>query len=281
MSIDKVLEKVFKDLADVKCKSSGIDGIPSGLKMFDMITGGLQRGNVIVIGGRPGVGKTSLALGFTLDASSTGSSVLYLTMDNSNEINSRRLLAMKSEISYRKTCSADLTSDEWVALTATAATLSEMPITIRDERMNFTELCIAITDHKQGNSLDLVVIDSLQGIIQDGGNANDYNTNYTTMAQAFKDLAKNLNICIVILSSVSKSIESRIDKRPGLLDLAYTGTLESEVDLILMLYRDAMYNIECENPESAELIIVKNSTGPTLTVYLNFIRELMKFEDAE
>ncbi len=277
--MEKALKETFIALSELKNRNSMISGMPSGIERLDKAISGFNNGHVIVIAGRPACGKTSLALGICLSASRVGNSVAYFSMDKSKDHLTRRLLSQLGEINYQKLSNADLTSEEWVNLTAASAKLAEFKLTIYDERMDFSLLCMAIIDHKTKHGLDLVVIDYLQGMTQDHANANDYHKNYTNLAQNLKDFAKSLNICIVILTSTSRALETRDDKRPHLGDLTFTGTLECEADVILMIYREVMYKIDCESPEVAEIIIAKNSGGSTGTVYTNFINELMLFED--
>jgi len=274
------LKKTFQHLSDIKSHSKGITGVPSGYKKLDEMTSGFQNGDLIVIAGRPSMGKTAIALPIAAHASAMHATVGFFSLEMAAEQLSLRLLSAESGIGHHHIRNATITSDEWIELTHVAARLAEMKLFIDDTAMlTLAELRKKARKLKMEHNLQLLVIDYLQLIHSDRHHENRHQE-VSDISRSLKALAKELNIPIIALSQLSRAVDSRMDKRPMLSDLRESGAIEQDADLIMFLYRDVVYNPDTENPALAELIIGKQRNGPTGTVYLNFMRELTKFEDA-
>lgn len=275
------LKKTFQHLSDIKSHSKGITGIPSGYKKLDTMTSGFQGGDLVVLAARPSMGKTALSLSIAAYAAMHNYSVGVFSLEMAAEQLTLRLLSSESCIAHHSIRNATITSDEWVELTNVAAKLAQMQLFIDDTAMlSIMDLRTKARKLKAEKKLDFLVIDYLQLLHANRRHENRHQE-VSEISRSLKALAKELNVPILALSQLSRAVDSRMDKRPMLSDLRESGAIEQDADLIMFLYRDIVYNAEAENPALSELIIGKQRNGPTGTVYLNFARELTKFEDME
>jgi len=273
------LKKTFSHLSEVKSHSKGVTGIPTGFKELDSMTSGLQNSDLIVLAGRPSMGKTALALNIGLYAAMNGFSVGVFSLEMSAEQLTLRLLSTESCISYQNIRNATISSQEWIELTNVAAKLADLKLFIDDTAaLSIMDLRAKARKLKAEYGLQFLVIDYLQ-LLHSPRKHENRHQEVSDISRALKALAKELNIPILAGSQLSRAVDSRMDKRPMLSDLRESGAIEQDADLIMFLYRDIVYNPETENPSAAEVIIGKQRNGPTGTINLNFIRELTKFED--
>lgn len=280
IQLDIWLKKTFQHLSDIKSHTKGITGIPSGFQHLDQMTSGFQNSDFVVLAARPSMGKTALAMGVALTAARNGFATGIFSLEMSAEQLTLRLLSAESGIGHHNIRNATISSDEWVDLTNVAAQLAEMKLFIDDTAMlNIMDLRAKARKLKAEHGLQLLVIDYLQ-LLHSNKKHENRHQEVSDISRSLKALAKELNIPIIALSQLSRAVDSRMDKRPMLSDLRESGAIEQDADLIMFLYRDVVYNPEAENPALAELIIGKQRNGPTGTVYMNFIREITKFEDA-
>ncbi len=279
VQLDIWLKKTFQHLSDIKSHAKGITGIPSGFQHLDQMTSGFQNSDFIVLAARPSMGKTALSMSIALTAARNGFSTGIFSLEMSAEQLTLRLLSAESGISHHNIRNATISSDEWIDLTNVAAQLAEMKVFIDDTAMlNIMDLRAKARKLKTEHGLQFLVIDYLQ-LLHSTKKHENRHQEVSDISRSLKALAKELNIPILALSQLSRAVDSRMDKRPMLSDLRESGAIEQDADLIMFLYRDVVYNPETENPAGAELIIGKQRNGPTGTVYMNFIREITKFED--
>jgi replicative DNA helicase len=279
VQLDIWLKKTFQHLSDIKSHMKGITGVPSGFQHLDQMTSGFQNSDFIVLAARPSMGKTALALGIALEAARNGFATGVFSLEMSAEQLTLRLLSAESGIGHHNIRNATISSDEWMDLTNVAAQLAEMKVFIDDTAMlNIMDLRAKARKLKAEHGLQFLVIDYLQ-LLHSNKKHENRHQEVSDISRSLKALAKELNIPIIALSQLSRAVDSRMDKRPMLSDLRESGAIEQDADVIMFLYRDAVYNPEAENPALAELIIGKQRNGPTGTVYMNFIREITKFED--
>ena len=272
------LKKTFQHLSDIKSHSKGITGIPSGYKKLDEMSSGFQPGDFLVLAARPSMGKTALSLSIALHAAMAKVHVGYFSLEMSAEQLTLRLLSAESGIAHHNIRNATISSDEWIELTNIAARLAEYKLFIDDTAMlNIMELRAKARKLKAEKGLDFLVIDYLQ-LLHSSQRHENRHQEVSHISRSLKALAKELEIPILALSQLSRAVDSRMDKRPMLSDLRESGAIEQDADMIMFLYRDVVYNPETENPALSELIVGKQRNGPTGTVYLNFIRELTKFQ---
>jgi len=275
------LKKTFQHLSDIKSHSKGITGIPSGYKKLDQMSSGFQSGDFIVLAARPSMGKTALALTIAGHAAAQGIKTGFFSLEMSAEQLTLRLLSAESGIAHHNIRNATISSEEWVELTNVAAKLAQMQLFIDDTAMlSIMDLRTKARKLKAEQGLDFLVVDYLQ-LLHSKKRHENRHQEVSTISRSLKALAKELEIPILSLSQLSRAVDSRMDKRPMLSDLRESGAIEQDADLIMFLYRDIVYNADTENPALSELIIGKQRNGPTGTVYLNFSKELTKFEDME
>jgi replicative DNA helicase len=275
------LKKTFEHLSNIKNHAKGITGISSGYKQLDEMTSGFQKSDLIILAARPSMGKTALSLSLASQAAQSGFSVGFFSLEMAAEQLTLRLLSMQAGIAHQHIRNATISSDEWLELTNIAAQLANTKLFIDDTAMlGVMDLRTKARKLKAEHSLDLLVIDYLQ-LLRTHRHFENRHQEVSEISRSLKALAKELEIPIIALSQLSRAVDSRVDKRPMLSDLRESGAIEQDADIIMFLYRDVLYNQDTENPALAELIVGKQRNGPTGTVYLNFIRELTKFEDAD
>ena len=275
------LKKTFQHLSDIKSSSGGLTGIASGFDALDQMTSGFQSGDMIVIAGRPSMGKTIVGLNIAAHAAAQGISVGLFSLEMSAEQLTLRLLTSESHIPHQNIRNASLSSDQWMSLTKVAGRLSEYKLFIDDTAgIDIMTLRARARKLKAQHNVQLLIIDYLQ--LLHGGNKRHENRHQevSEISRALKALAKELGIPIIALSQLSRAVDSRLDKRPMLSDLRESGAIEQDADLIMFLYRDVVYNPDTEHPSLAELIVGKQRNGPTGVVYLQHLKDIMKFEDA-
>lgn len=279
VQLDVWLKKTFEHLADIRGLREGVTGVPSGFVKFDEMTSGMQRGDLLILAGRPSMGKTALMMSMVANATKEGFGVGVFSLEMSAEQLVLRLLSGESRIPHQKIRNAMITSDEWVDLTNTAALLAENRVFIDDSAgLTIMELRAKARKLKAKHDIQLLVIDYLQLIV---GNSRYENRTQeiSEISRALKALAKELNVPIIAGSQLSRSLESRMDKRPLLSDLRESGAIEQDADVVFFIYRDVVYNPDTETPELSEIIIGKQRNGPTGTCYVRFENEITKFED--
>jgi len=275
------LKKTFQHLSEINGMTKGITGVATGFRKFDALTSGFQKGDLVVLAARPSMGKTALALRFATQAVQAGRNVGFFSLEMSAEQLALRLLSSESRINHQAIRTATITSDEWIELTATASRLASMPLYIDDTPMqSILEIRTKARKLKMEKGLDMLVIDYLQ-LINSSKRHENRHQEVSEISRSLKALAKELQIPIIALSQLSRAVDSRVERRPLLSDLRESGAIEQDADLILFLYRDIVYNVDTENPSSAELIIGKHRNGPTGTIYMNFQKELTLFDEAE
>lgn len=272
------LKKTFQHLSDIKSHTKGITGIPSGFYQLDEMTSGFQKNDFIVIAARPSMGKTALALSIAAHAAKEGTAIGVFSLEMAAEQLTLRLLSAESEIDHQKIRNATITSEEWFQLTNIAAQLSNYKMFIDDTPMvNILELRLRARKLKAEFDIGLLIVDYLQ-LLHSSSKHENRHQEVSAISRALKALAKELHIPVIALSQLSRAVDGRMDKRPMLSDLRESGAIEQDADVIMFLYRDVVYNPDTENPAMAELIVGKQRNGPTGTVFLNYIRELTKFE---
>lgn len=277
--LNDLLKNTFKQLANVKSLRDGVTGVPTGFAKFDQMTSGMQKGDLLILAARPSMGKTALALNMALNSWHAGFPVGVFSLEMSSEQLVLRMLSSESKISHQKIRNAMITSDEWMDLTNTAAGLAEAKIFIDDSAaMTIMELRAKARRLKAKHDIQLLVIDYLQ-LLHGGGRFENRTQEISMISRSLKALAKELHIPVLALSQLSRSLESRMDKRPMLSDLRESGAIEQDGDVIFFIYRDVIYNPDTEHPDLGEIIIGKQRNGPIGSMYARFVGEIARFED--
>ena len=260
---------------------SDVTGIPSGYKDLDMMTSGLQPGDLIIIAGRPSMGKTSLALNMCEYVSvDTGLPTAVFSMEMASTQLVSRLIGSVGKLNQHKMRTGQLDDNDWEKLSFALGQLNEAPIFIDEgSALNPYEVrARARRLHKQCGRLGLIVIDYLQ-LMGSAGSTENRATEISEISRSLKALAKELNVPVIALSQLNRSVEQRPDKRPVMSDLRESGAIEQDADVIMFIYRDEVYNPETPDKGIAEIILAKQRNGPVGRVKLTFLGEYTKFEN--
>jgi replicative DNA helicase len=258
-----------------------LTGVPTGYDDIDKKTSGFQRGDLIIIAGRPSMGKTSFALNIAEHAAiDHGHPVAVLSLEMSKEQLALRLLCSQTEVPLYRVRSGDLNQHEFHRLTRHAGPLYEAPIMIDDSASpTVLEIRAKCRRLKSEGRLDMVIIDYLQ-LIRSVGSSENRVQEISLISRSLKALAKELDIPVVALSQLSRAVEQRTgkDRRPQLSDLRESGALEQDADVVMFVFREEMYKKDDESLRGkAEILIAKQRNGPTGDVKLTFLHEFTKF----
>jgi replicative DNA helicase len=277
-----LLKPSFEHIQRMFERQALVTGVPTGFSDLDELTAGFQNSDLVIVAGRPGAGKSALALNFAENASiPTGKHervpVAVFSLEMSKEQLAQRLLCSQGGINLHRVRSGRLTNEDWPRLTTAAGLLNDAPILIDDSAApTLMEIRAKCRRLRSENRLGLLIIDYLQ-LIRSSTRAENRVQEISEITRGLKSLAKELNIPILALSQLSRAVETR-DKtgRPQLSDLRESGSIEQDADLVLFVYREILYNENAE-PNKAELLIAKQRNGPTGSVKLTFLRESTKF----
>ncbi|GHO49162.1 replicative DNA helicase [Ktedonospora formicarum] len=262
----------------------GMTGVPTGFKDLDCLTNGLHSSDLIIVAARPAVGKTSFALSLAYHASvHHRRNVGIFSLEMSKEQLMQRLLAIDAGIDQQHLRAGLIEDDEWERIATSMSTLSEAGIWI-DDTANLSPLQLRskarrwIADHH----IDLIIIDYLQ-LMEAGGSDGRKGENRTQLvsliSRSLKTLARELNVPILALAQLSRAVEARASKVPQLSDLRESGSIEADADMVLLLYRDELYNPETTRPNTADVLIAKHRHGPVGEVVLTFDKRQTRFRD--
>jgi replicative DNA helicase len=257
-------------------------GIPTGFERIDKLLGGLQRSDMVILAARPSVGKTSLALAFAHNAAKKhGQRVAFFSLEMSSEQVVQRIISAETAIDAQRLRRGEIEQDEWGRFMKATGDLAETYFFIDDTPgASALELRTKARRLHAEVGVDLIVVDYLQLMRGDFRSENRVQE-ISSISRALKALARELNVPVLALSQLSRSVESRTDKRPILSDLRESGALEQDADVVMFIYRDEMYNENTEWPNIADVIVAKHRNGPTGNVQLYFRKELAQFLEAE
>ena len=276
--IRDVLVGVFERIDELHHVEGHITGIPTGFIDLDRLTAGFQRGDLIVVAGRPSMGKTALALNIVESAAiRTKLSAIVFSMEMSSEQLTMRFLSSLGGIDAHKVRTGKLDDADWPRLTSAMTMLNESRIFLDDSGdLTPTELRARCRRLKREHDIGLVVVDYMQ-LMHVPGTSENRATEISEISRSLKALARELEVPVVALSQLNRSLEARSIKRPMLSDLRESGAIEQDADVILFIYRDEVYNEESADKGKAEIIIGKQRNGPTGTVMLTFLGRIAKF----
>ncbi len=284
MEIQPLLTQVMEriDLLYHKDNPSDITGIPTGYRDLDRETSGLQPGDLIIIAGRPSMGKTALALNMAEHVAVENKlPVAVFSMEMSGSQLAMRMLGSIGRLDQHKLRTGRLSDDDWNRLTNAVGKLHDAPILVDESgALNALELrARARRLHRQYGALGLIVVDYLQ-LMQATSEGENRATEISEISRSLKSLAKELKVPVVALSQLSRAVEQRTGpKRPIMSDLRESGAIEQDADLILAIYREEVYTPDTPEKGVAEIIILKQRNGPIGTIKLTFLGEYTRFEN--
>ncbi len=275
--LTQVVERI--DLLYHRDNPSDITGVPTGFSDLDRLTSGLQPGDLVIVAGRPSMGKTAFALNIGEHvALSAGLPVGVFSMEMSGPQLVMRLLGSVGRLDQHRVRTGRLEDDDWRRLTDAVGKLNEAPIHIDETAaLNALELrARARRLHRQYGRLGLIIVDYLQ-LMSASSQGENRATEISEISRSLKALAKELQVPVMALSQLNRSLEQRPNKRPVMSDLRESGAIEQDADIIFFIYRDEVYNPDSSDKGRAEIIIGKQRNGPIGTVTLTFQGEYTRF----
>ncbi|KGM54999.1 DNA helicase [Lysobacter daejeonensis GH1-9] len=279
--VQKALVEAFDVLQTRYANGGSVTGLPTGYTEFDELTAGLQKTDLIILAARPAMGKTTLALNMAeFAAFKSKQPVAVFSMEMSASQLALRLISSVGRVNAQRLRTGQLEDEDWSRVTSAIRQLKEVKIFIDDEPgLSPVKLAAKARRLKREHGLGLIVIDYLQLMSVPGNNENRA-TEISEISRSLKGLAKELQVPVIALSQLNRSLETRADKRPVMADLRESGAIEQDADMIVFIYRDDYYNKE-NSPDKglAEVIIGKQRSGPTGSIKLKFFGEYTRFDN--
>jgi len=282
VSLEEALAIAVNRIEELEKTKSDVTGVPTGFTDLDRQTSGLQPADLVIIAGRPSMGKTSLAMNLVEHAAiATHKPVAVFSMEMPAAQLATRMIASLGRVNAHKLRTGRMLDEDWSRLFSAVNILSSSPIFIDDTAaLSPLELRSRVRRlARQQGDLGLIVVDYLQ-LMQSSGTTNENRTTeVSAITRSLKILAKEMNVPLIVLSQLNRSLESRPNKRPLMSDLRESGSIEQDADLILFIYQDEKYNPDSKDKGLAEIIIGKQRNGPTGTVRLAFLGEYTRFDN--
>jgi len=279
--IKSLLTKAVDRIETLFESNEPITGLSTGFTDYDRMTSGLQPADLIIVAGRPSMGKTTLAMNMAENvAINSGKPVAVFSMEMPGESLAMRMMSSLGRIDQSRVRNGSLEDDEWPRLTSAVSILAEARLFIDDSpALSPTEVrARARRLLREQGELGLIVIDYLQ-LMQAGASSENRTNEISMISRSLKALAKELNVPVIALSQLNRSLEQRTNKRPIMSDLRESGAIEQDADLVVFIYRDEVYNEETPDKGVAEVIIGKQRNGPIGTLRLTFLGQYTKFEN--
>jgi len=278
--IKDLVKEGIENLDRLYQRKEHITGIATGFTKLDSMTSGLQNSDLIIVAGRPSMGKSALAISIAeYIGIEQKKGVGLFSLEMSQEQLVQRMLCSQARVDAHKVRSGFLSPADWPKLTAGAGKLSESKIFIDDTpAISALELRAKARRLKANNGVDLIILDYLQ-LMRGSTRADSRQQEISEISRSLKALARELDVPIIALSQLSRAVESRQDHRPQLSDLRESGAIEQDADLVVLLMREEYYNPTEENKGLADVNIAKQRNGPVGTIKLSFIKEYMRFEN--
>ena len=283
-----VLQMNIQHIQELQANPDPLPGMTSGFRDLDRILTGFHKTDLVVLAARPGMGKTAFALNVAMNAATAGNSVMIFSMEMSKEQLGERMLSMRSNVEMEHIKTGDIQDDEWMSISNAQDAFDEMNIQI-DETPDISvlEMKNKCRRLKAERGLDLVIIDYLQLMSYSGKGADTRNNEISALTRSIKIMAKELDICVILLSQLSRNTENRAESRPHLSDLRDSGAIEQDADIVIFLRREEYYESP-DDPAAAsgmgstcEVTIAKHRSGPTGIVRLAWIGRYTKFGNLE
>jgi replicative DNA helicase len=280
MHLKEIVKDSIETIDRLYQKKEHVTGIPTGFIDFDIRTAGLQASDLIVVAGRPSMGKSAFAIGIAEHAGVLEKIPLaFFSLEMSKEQLVQRMLCAHAKVDAHKVRTGYLAPADWPRLTAAAGKLSEAPIFIDDApAISVMELRAKARRLKAHQDIKLIVLDYLQ-LMRGSSTAENRQQEISEISRSLKALARELSVPIVAISQLSRAVEARTDHRPQLSDLRESGAIEQDADVVVLILREEYYNPHPDNQGIAEIIIAKQRNGPVGSMKLAFIKEYTRFEN--
>jgi len=289
VALKELIPTTFEQIEELQMQDSNLAGISTGFERLDTMTNGLHSAELIIVAGRPSMGKSSLVMNMAEHvAVQQGKRVGVFSVEMSAEALAIRMLCGRAKVSQQKLRAGRLTDEEWGRLTR-AGSLAEAEIYIDDSAaLSTMEMKAKARRLKANQGVDLIIVDYIQ-MMQGSGRFENRQQEMSSISRNLKALAKELEVPVVACSQLSRQVEQRGgDRKPQLSDLRESGAIEQDADLVMFVYRPELYftHLEKTDPKylevegKAELILAKQRNGPTGVVHLTFLKEFSRFENA-
>ncbi len=278
--VKDIVKDSFKKIEQLFESKGEVTGVATGFTEFDSMTCGLQKDELIIIAGRPSMGKTALALNMAEYAAIHGRAhVAIFSLEMSKESLVTRMLCSQAFIDSSRLRKGQLEEKDWPLLTKAAGHLSDISLYIDDTpAVTVMEMRAKARRLKREHGLDLIIVDYLQ-LMRGSSNVQNREQEISEISRSLKGIAKELKVPVVALSQLNRAVENRTNRRPQMADLRESGAIEQDADVICFIYRDEVYDPNTPDKGVAELIIAKQRNGPTGTARLAFLNQYTKFEN--
>jgi replicative DNA helicase len=280
VSVQSLMPALIDQIDEWHNNPGGLRGLPTGFDEFDRKTGGLRPGDLVIVAGRPSMGKTTFAVNMAEFAALQGgvkASVAIFSMEMPSEQLMTRMLSSIGRVSLGHIRSGQISDDDWPRITGAAGQLSEARIFIDETpALTPTELRARARRVHREHGLGLVVVDYLQ-LMQVPGNSENRATEIAEISRGLKALAKELRVPVIALSQLNRGVEQRVDKKPVMSDLRESGAIEQDADMILLIYREEVYDKNTTKKGIAEIDLAKHRNGETGTFLLTFQGQYSRF----
>ena len=279
--INPLLDNTVRRVKELSKSKGGITGLATGFADLDRLTAGLQKADLVIVAGRPSMGKTSLAMNMVEHAiMNSDAPTLVFSLEMPADQLVMRMLSSLARIDQSRMRIGDLEEKDWDRFSAAAGQLRDRPLHIDDTAaLTPNEIrARARRVSRQYKRLGLIVVDYMQ-LMRGSGPAENRTTEISEISRSLKALAKEMSCPVIAAAQLNRALESRTNKRPIMADLRESGAIEQDADVILFIYRDEVYNEETDDVGIAEIIIGKQRNGPIGTVKLSYLNQLTRFED--
>lgn len=278
LGMRELLEQHLDHIEALHERGEAITGVPTGFLELDEQLSGLQPSNFIIMGGRPGSGKTSLAMGIAMNAALKAQTpVLIFSLEMSHLELTQRLLASEARVDSKRLRNGKLLEADWPKISHAVGRMAEAPLHIDDNpRLTVMEIRAKARRLKSRSGLGLIIIDYLQ-LMTGRTSAENRQVEVSEISRGLKILARELQVPVIALSQLSRNLETRADKRPILADLRESGSLEQDSDVCIFIYRDELYNRDSPDRGTAEIIVAKHRNGPVGITQLAFLENYTLF----
>jgi replicative DNA helicase len=278
--LSKILGEVYEKLDHIHSHDSEITGVTTGFVDLDRLTSGMQRSDLLILAGRPSMGKTALALNIAHSvAVKAHLPVGIFSIEMSAEQLAQRLISIQAQVESQRLRNGRMSETDWDRLVQAVGVLSEAPIFVDDTPgLSTLEMRTKARRLHTEQGLGLIIVDYLQ-LMQGASSTENRVQEISAISRGLKALARELDVPIMALSQLSRAPDQRPNHEPMLSDLRESGSIEQDADLVMFIYRDFKYNPETERPHVADVILAKHRNGPTGTVHLFYQDALMKFLD--
>jgi replicative DNA helicase len=276
-----LLKVTLAHIEEMSKLDSNVTGVSTGYHDLDEMTSGLQKGDLVIVAGRPSMGKTTFSMNIAEYAAAHKKlPTAIFSMEMPAEQLTLRLLSSMGRVDQTRIRTGKLTDEDWPRIATAVKIFNDVPMFIDDSpALSPTEVrARARRLMREHGQLGLIVLDYLQ-LMQVGGSSDNRTAEISEISRSLKSLAKELSVPVIALSQLNRSLEQRPNKRPVMSDLRESGAIEQDADLIIFIYRDEVYNPESPDKGTAEIIIAKQRNGPIGSVRLTFLGKYTRFEN--